>query len=105
MSIPIKLIYTRYIISFIIGIIMGTSVESFSSMINRFIIIDHTGLLSTLYLIVAVIGCLAFLTTKINIKIAIWIPIIFDILTIPVIIYLMINGLWFYALILNIFGE
>lgn len=100
-----NLIYTRYLISFIVGLTMAIAAESATALEAKYIIKRLPGFLSCFFIITSCLGILQFILTKVKIKYAIWIPLLIDIITVPFILILFFNNQMFIMLIFTIFTE
>lgn len=87
-----KLIIIRYIVALVMGLFMGLCSESFTKLMTLYVIQNNPGWYSQLSIIVGMIGCIQFLTTKMKLKESLWLPFMLVVVETVVIILLISYG-------------
>ena len=100
-----KIVRLRYTTAFIIGLTVGIGAEATTALEAEYIISAIPGILSVLFIVTSVISSLQFAMTKLSLKWSLWIPIVYDILTLPVIFILFFYKLYLYMIVFQLASE
>jgi hypothetical protein len=100
-----RLIYTRLITVLIIGISCGMGTEATTASEAKYIIKNFPGFLSIVFFASSVFGMCQFLLSKIRTKVAMWVPVVFDLIMVPLIFVLFFYQEYFYMLTITVLTE
>ena len=93
-----KLQRLRLLTRVCIGLTAGMMAEPFTSMKTIYVINNWPGLLSIMFFVSSVIGCLQFTLSRLNLRKSIWFPIWFDAVIISLVSYLFFNQQYLYCI-------
>ena len=100
-----RIVRLRYTTAFIVGLTVGIGAEATTALEAEYIISVIPGILSVLFIVTSVISSLQFVMTKLSLKWSLWIPIVYDTLTLPVIFILFFYKLYLYMIVFQLASE
>lgn len=100
-----QLIYTRLIISLVIGIACGMGAEATTASEAKYIIKDFPGFLSIIFFASAIFQACQFLLSKLKTNLAIWLPLSFEIILLPTTFILFYIHQYFYMITVAVLAE
>ena len=93
------LVITRLSTAIFIGMSVGIGAEATTSLEAQYIIKDFPGFLSILFFTTTILSCFQFLLSKISKKLTLWVPVVFDFITLPLIVLLFLSHQYFYLIL------
>ena len=100
-----RIVLLRYITAIIIGLTVGMGAEATTAMETKYIISVVPGILSMIFLVTSLISVFQFVMTKLSFKWSLWAPVIYDLITIPIVFILFLYQQYLYMLIFQIGSE